>query len=69
MEPEKGINAIQAASKAIAALPLGRIDHETTANVGVIEGGMIRNGVPDAAPSSPSADRPTTRRPSPRQRR
>jgi tripeptide aminopeptidase len=48
MEPEKGINAIQAAAKAIAALPLGRIDHETTANVGVITGGIIRNGVPDS---------------------
>jgi tripeptide aminopeptidase len=49
MEPEKGINAIQAAAKAIAALRLGRLDHETTANVGVIKGGLIRNGVPDAA--------------------
>lgn len=49
MEPEKGINAILAASKAIAALRLGRLDHETTANVGVINGGMIRNGVPDSA--------------------
>lgn len=49
MEPEKGINAILAASKAIAALKLGRLDHETTANVGVINGGMIRNGVPDSA--------------------
>ncbi len=48
MEPEKGINAIQAAAKAIASLELGRLDHETTANVGVIEGGLIRNGVPDA---------------------
>jgi tripeptide aminopeptidase len=47
MEPEKGISAILAASKAIAALRLGRLDHETTANVGVIEGGMIRNGIPD----------------------
>ena len=47
MEPEKGINAIQAAAKAIAALQLGRIDAGTTANVGVIEGGLIRNGVPD----------------------
>jgi len=47
MEPEKGINAILAASKAIGALRLGRLDHETTANVGVIEGGLIRNGVPD----------------------
>lgn len=49
MEPEKGINAILAASKAIVALRLGRLDHETTANVGVINGGLIRNGVPDSA--------------------
>jgi len=49
MEPEKGINAIVAASKAIAKLKLGRLDHETTANVGVISGGLIRNGVPDKA--------------------
>jgi tripeptide aminopeptidase len=47
MEPEKGINAIQAASRAISALELGRLDHETTANVGIIQGGMIRNGVPE----------------------
>jgi tripeptide aminopeptidase len=46
MEPEKGINAIHAAAKAIAALRLGRLDHESTANVGVINGGLIRNGVP-----------------------
>ncbi|MDD5308498.1 MAG: M20/M25/M40 family metallo-hydrolase [Deltaproteobacteria bacterium] len=49
MEPEKGVNAIQAAARAIAALRLGRLDHETTANVGVISGGLIRNGVPDKA--------------------
>ncbi len=47
MEPEKGINAIQAAARAIAALTIGRLDAETTANVGIIQGGMIRNGVPD----------------------
>ena len=46
---EKGINAIVAAARAIAALRLGRLDHETTANVGVINGGIIRNGVPAAA--------------------
>ena len=46
MEPEKGINAIRAAARAIAALRLGRLDHDTTANVGVITGGLIRNGVP-----------------------
>jgi tripeptide aminopeptidase len=48
MEPEKGINAILAAAKAIASLKLGRLDAETTANVGVIQGGLIRNGVPES---------------------
>ena len=47
MEPEKGINAIQAAARAISAMPLGRLDSRSTANVGVIRGGLIRNGVPD----------------------
>lgn len=47
MEPEKGISSILAASKAITSLQLGRIDFETTANVGIINGGMIRNGVPE----------------------
>jgi len=47
MEPEKGINAIQASARAIAALKLGRLDSGTTANVGVIQGGLIRNGVPE----------------------
>ena len=49
MEPEKGINAVQAAAVAISNLKLGRLDEETTANVGVINGGMIRNGVPETA--------------------
>lgn len=47
MEPEKGVNAIQAAAFAISKLRLGRLDEETTANVGVIKGGIIRNGVPE----------------------
>jgi tripeptide aminopeptidase len=46
-EPENGINAIRVASEAIAAMPLGRIDSETTANIGVIEGGTATNIVPD----------------------
>ena len=46
-EPEKGINAIRVASEAIAAMPLGRIDEETTANIGVIHGGTATNIVPD----------------------
>ena len=47
MEPEKGISAIRVAAAAITRFPEGRIDHETTANVGTIHGGLIRNGVPD----------------------
>ncbi len=47
VEPEKGINAIAMASFAIAAMPWGRIDDETTTNLGVIEGGQAMNVVPD----------------------
>jgi tripeptide aminopeptidase len=45
--PEKGINAISLASKAIAKLKLGRIDQETTCNIGIIEGGIATNIVPN----------------------
>jgi len=45
--PEKGINAILLASKAIAKLELGRIDNETTCNIGIIEGGLATNIVPN----------------------
>lgn len=41
--PEKGISAIEVASKAIAKLKLGRIDEITTANVGKISGGTATN--------------------------
>ena len=47
MAPEEGRSAIAAAARAIADLRLGRIDEETTANVGVIEGGVARNIVPE----------------------
>ncbi|MCL4543981.1 MAG: M20/M25/M40 family metallo-hydrolase [Chloroflexi bacterium] len=47
LEPEKGRNAIVAAARAVAAMPLGRIDLETTANIGIIQGGSARNIVPD----------------------
>ena len=46
--PERGINAIQVAAEGIARMRLGRIDHETTANLGVIEGGMAVNIVPNS---------------------
>jgi len=45
--PEKGINAIWLACKAIAGIKIGRIDRETTCNIGVIEGGIATNVVPD----------------------
>ncbi len=44
--PEKGINAIQIASRAISKISIGRIDDETTANIGVIQGGRATNIVP-----------------------
>jgi tripeptide aminopeptidase len=45
--PETGINAILVAAEAVAAVPWGRIDEETTANVGIIHGGAARNIVPE----------------------
>lgn len=45
--PEKGISAILTASRAIAEMELGRIDKETTCNLGVISGGMATNIVPE----------------------
>jgi tripeptide aminopeptidase len=47
MYPEEGRSAVAAAARAIADLRLGRLDEETTANVGRIEGGTARNIVPE----------------------
>jgi tripeptide aminopeptidase len=47
IEPEKGINSIKAAAAAISTIESGRIDHETTCNVGKISGGQARNIVPE----------------------
>jgi len=47
IHPEEGINAIKVASEAISRMKLGRIDPETTANVGIIQGGKAVNIVPD----------------------
>lgn len=48
LEPEKGINAIMIAAKALASVKrYGRIDEETTANIGIIGGGVATNVVPD----------------------
>lgn len=46
-EPESGVNAILVAAEALCAMPLGRIDEETTSNIGVISGGVATNIVPD----------------------
>ncbi|NLT34590.1 MAG: M20/M25/M40 family metallo-hydrolase [Gaiellales bacterium] len=43
VEPEKGCNAILAAATAVSRMELGRLDEETTANVGLIQGGTARN--------------------------
>jgi tripeptide aminopeptidase len=48
MFPEEGRSAIAAAARAIADFRLGRLDDETTANVGTIRGGVARNIVPDS---------------------
>jgi len=45
--PERGINAIKVASDAISNMKLGRIDEETTANIGMVEGGSAINVVPN----------------------
>jgi len=44
--PESGRSAIAAAARAIAEMKLGRLDDETTANIGVISGGTSGNVVP-----------------------
>ncbi|MEH6948215.1 tripeptidase T [Bacillus sp. JJ634] len=45
--PEKGVSAITIAAKAISRMPLGRIDSETTANIGRFQGGQQTNIVCD----------------------
>lgn len=48
IRPEEGRSAVLAAAHAVTAMPLGRLDHETTANVGSISGGVgSTNVVPE----------------------
>ena len=49
LEPEEGRSAISMAAAAVHAMRLGRVDEETTANVGVISGGQAENVVPPEA--------------------
>jgi tripeptide aminopeptidase len=46
VEPEKGLSAIRIATDIINQLPQGRLDEESTFNVGLISGGSVRNSVP-----------------------
>lgn len=41
--PEKGVNALVVAAHAISKLKIGRIDEETTCNIGTVEGGLASN--------------------------
>lgn len=43
INPEDGINAIQLAAMALSKMPCGRIDEDTTCNLGTIHGGQARN--------------------------
>lgn len=47
LAPEQGINAIKFAGIALEKMCLGRIDHETTANIGLIQGGVAVNIIPN----------------------
>ena len=49
MEPERGINAINVLAEVITRIPGGRIDRETTSNVGTISGGRATNIVAEQA--------------------
>lgn len=45
--PEAGIHAVKVMSEAIGSLSLGRVDEETTLNIGTVSGGTATNIVPD----------------------
>ncbi|MFO7760914.1 MAG: M20/M25/M40 family metallo-hydrolase [Thermodesulfobacteriota bacterium] len=47
LSPEKGINAIQLAGHVLYRFPVGRLDPESTANIGLINGGKAINIIPD----------------------
>ncbi len=49
LEPENGTSALLVAAHVLCRLPLGRIDFETTSNIGLLEGGLKRNIVPESA--------------------
>lgn len=55
LEPEKGVSAITIGAKAIAQMKLGRLDTETTANIGTFNGGLASNIVADKVTISAEA--------------
>ena len=61
--PEEGRSAIAAAARAIADMPLGRIDDATTANVGLIRGGVAGNIVAARVPGLGRGPQPRSRPP------
>jgi tripeptide aminopeptidase len=48
LHPERGINAIQLAAQCLAGLSLGRLDEESTVNIGRITGGTATNIIPES---------------------
>ena len=49
LEPENGVSALLVAANILTRLPLGRIDEETTSNIGFLQGGLKRNIIPERA--------------------
>jgi tripeptide aminopeptidase len=49
IEPQKGINALAIAADALSELKLGRIDRQTTANIGTLAAGTASNAIPAEA--------------------
>ncbi|MBN1540753.1 M20/M25/M40 family metallo-hydrolase [candidate division KSB1 bacterium] len=47
VNPERGINALSMALPVLQAIPVGRVDAKTVANIGTIRGGQAINVVPD----------------------
>jgi tripeptide aminopeptidase len=54
INPEKGVSAIQMMAEAVAKIPLGRVDENTRANIGLVSGGRSNGIVPEEAEFSGS---------------
>jgi tripeptide aminopeptidase len=49
IEPEKGVSAIDCLADIVTKIPKGRLDKETTSNIGVVSGGRATNIVAEKA--------------------